>query len=429
MNDVYFKNNNQEYNDNINNNIKPINKNSCYVPYADYYPMEYPEYTPPSFPSFQNQNTSYNNQTQSTKETKENKILKIETDSDIIQDLTGNYLQENNERTSSDDKNGKKEIEINLGQIIVNNYKLNDFPIININNINKYNLLIPEIILNKGEYFTAIKEKIEDKKDNENKVDNEMNEIIMEEEEENDNKDKDKDKILIPDKFFINMDENIKNALKQIMDKVEINTCSKNQILIAYKLVEILYNKCINIILDIKKNIKHKAKKEKNIYLSNQLLNIIKFHNELRESFLSLQNKNDTNSNANSISEINENKKDNYITYAQFYLRNCGKVSKCEICGKTFINFQTLGGHMSQYHRNISDKYKKQNMIRKQREGQRKLLDYVKEQLFKKYNLDYRLLKKNDEKGKIKSFIKSHQKEYEVLRRKIYREKAIKDSE
>ena len=46
-----------------------------------------------------------------------------------------------------------------------------------------------------------------------------------------------------------------------------------------------------------------------------------------------------------------------------------------------------------------------------------------------KYNLDYRALKKNDEKEKIKSFIKSHQKEYEVLRRKIYREKAIKDSE
>lgn len=424
MNDVYFNNRNQEYNDKIYNRIKPINNNSCYIPYADYYPLDYPQYTPPCFPSFQNQNNPYNNQTQSTKETKENKILKIETDSDIIQDLTGIYLQENNGQTSSEDKNVKKEIEINLGKIIVDNNKLNDFPIININNINKYNLLIPEIILNKGEYLTAIKEEI---KDNENKEDNEMNEIIMEEEEENDNKDK--DKILIPDKFFINMDENIKNSLMQIMNKNEINTCSKNQILIVYKVVEILYSKCINIILDIKKNINHKVRKEKNIYLSNQLLNIIKFHNQLRESFLSMKNKNDSNSNINSLSEINENKKDKYITYAQFYLSNCGKVSKCEICGKTFINFQTLGGHMSQYHRNISDKYKKQNMIRKQREGQRKLLDYVKEQLFKKYNLDYRLLKKNEEKGKIKSFIKSHQKEYEVLRRKIYREKAIKDSE
>ena len=39
------------------------------------------------------------------------------------------------------------------------------------------------------------------------------------------------------------------------------------------------------------------------------------------------------------------------------------------------------------------------------------------------------MLKKNDEKEKIKSFIKAHQKEYEILRRKIYREKSLKDNE
>ena len=37
-----------------------------------------------------------------------------------------------------------------------------------------------------------------------------------------------------------------------------------------------------------------------------------------------------------------------------------------------------------------------------------------------KYNLNYRQLKKKDEKEKIKSFIKSHQKEYEILRRKVF---------
>ena len=70
---------------------------------------------------------------------------------------------------------------------------------------------------------------------------------------------------------------------------------------------------------------------------------------------------------------------------------------------------------MSKVHPNCSEKYKKQTDIRKQREGKRNVLDDVKEKLFKRYNLDYRKMKKNDEKEKIKSFIKSHQKEYEIF--------------
>ena len=81
---------------------------------------------------------------------------------------------------------------------------------------------------------------------------------------------------------------------------------------------------------------------------------------------------------------------------------------------------------MSKMHPNCSEKYEKRTNIRKQREGNRKVLDYVKEKLFEKYKLDYRKMKKNDEKDKIKNFIKSHQKEYEILRRKIYRENALK---
>ena len=84
---------------------------------------------------------------------------------------------------------------------------------------------------------------------------------------------------------------------------------------------------------------------------------------------------------------------------------------------------------MSKMHPNCSEKYKKQNDIRKQREGKRNVLDDVKEKLFQRYNLDYRKMKKNDEKEKIKSFIKSHQKEYEILRRKIHRENALKNDE
>ena len=82
---------------------------------------------------------------------------------------------------------------------------------------------------------------------------------------------------------------------------------------------------------------------------------------------------------------------------------------------------------MSKVHPNCSEKYKKLSNIRKQREGKRKKLDLVKAKLFEKYNLDYESMKKKDEKEKIKSFIKEHQKEYEILRRKMYRENVINE--
>ena len=436
MNGIYFSNNNNNQNFNDNNDIKAIQNYSCYVPYADYYPMmNYAQNFSMDFNPFQKINNINNTQIQTTKETKENtNIMKIETDSELIQDLTGNYLEENKEESYNEKK--QKEIEINLGQIIIDNNKLNDFPIINLTDVNKYIISVPEKILFKGEFFTAIKEvkkkeeeeeeKEEEKENEENEEEKDnknLNEIIMEGVEEDNNKDK---KIIIPENYLVNLNDNIKNNLKQMMNKSEISSCIdyQRQQLILKNGIVILYNKCLYIIEEIKKSVKHRTKKEKIKNMAYQLKNIIIFHNELRELFLSLNKK------ENNISEMNDNKEANYITYAEFYLQSKGgKTFKCEVCGMTFINHQTLGGHMSQYHRNVSEKYKKQNMIRKQREGQRQLLDYVKEKLFQKYNLDYRKLKKNDEKEKIKSFIKSHQKEYEILKRKIYREKAIKDSE
>ena len=431
MNDVYLNANSINTQNFFNgNNTNPIQNNSCYIPYADYYPMMNFQQNPfLDYNPFQNINKAYNNQITNTKETKEttNSIMKVETDSEIIQGLSGNYLGET--KDNDDEKNKKKEIEINLGQLIVDDKKLNDFPLTNLANINKYNISVPENILHKGEFLTAIKEKIEkEKEENESMKDDDMNEIAMDGEKE-DSKDK---KIVIPENYLINMNDDIKNKIKQMMNKKEYISCFNNyqqQQLILKNTIEILYNKCLDCIEEIKKSIRHRVKKEKIKNISNQLKSIIIFHNELRELFLS-QNKDEKENNNSDNSEINNNVEDNYITYAQYYLQSRGgKTFKCEVCGMIFVNHQTLGGHMSQYHRNVSEKYKKQNIIRKQREGQRKLLDSVKEKLFQKYNLDYRALKKNDEKEKIKSFIKSHQKEYEVLRRKIYREKAIKDSE
>ena len=410
MDDVYKNSYNNFNNINLNNNI------SRYIPYVEYLPMNYPQNNLQSINPILNPMNIYNSQIQQIQNIKrpneKNNVMKVETDMDLIQDLTGNYLVNSNDETISEEKSEKKEIQINLGKIVVENNYLINFPMINLKNIDKYNISIPESILNKGEFFTAIKE---------NKDDKVINEIEM--------SDEGNTKIIIPENYLIDINENIKNNINELMSKNEIILCLKNKQLILKNIIEKIYEKCINNILEIKRNVKNRIKKIKSINLSNQLLSLIKFHNELISLFLSTQNNN--NNNINNINQIEENESDNpsFITYAQSFLQNCGKTFKCEICQKMFVNYQTLGGHMSKVHPNCSEKYKKQNKIRKQREGQRKLLDLVKEKLFEKYKLNYRLLKENDEKEKIKSFIKNHQKEYEILRRKIYRENALKKNE
>ena len=418
MNFFFLNNNTNNQFPNYPQTVKNI---SSYVPFANYIPMMgFPQnydycsnFIPPQ--NFVN-NAINMNQMQTEKESKDNNNhMNVETDSDIIQSLSGNYLNNNNEEKNNEDKNKKKEVKVNLGKIIIDGLRLKDFPMIFINDINKYNIFIPENILNKGEFLTAIKEKKENEEKN-----LEENEIVMED-DDNSNENK------IIDKYLVNINENIKKSLQQIVNQKEIILCLENQKLNLYKIFQILYDKCINIISEIKNSIKNKKNKEKTKNISLQLKNIFELHNELRELFFASKN----NNNDNSFSMIKEDKEEeeNFITYAQFYLQSKGgKTSICQVCGKEFVNYQILGGHMSQYHRNVSEKYKKQSLIRKLREDKRKLLDYVKEKLFQKYNLDYRQLKKNEEKEKIKSFIKSHQKEYEVLRRKIYREQAIKDN-
>ena len=368
-------------NDNNNNFIQTQNQN---IPIIN--PPKI--YTQNNINSIQNpiKNNSNNNQ-----------IKKVETDADLIQDLTGNYLKDT-EETFSEEKIDKKEIEINLGKIIVNDIILNDFPIINANDMKKYNIFISENILNNSDFFTAIKDKKETK--------NEMN---IEEEEK---------KIIVPDNYILNIDENIYNNLKDFLYINERKTYTTINKIIMNKVIEILYDRCLKVISEIKRNIKNRAKKVKNFELSNTLQTLFKLHNELYNKFLIAQNQ-------NPIQETKE-----FFTYVQDYIQNSkGKKYKCEICSKEFINFHKLGGHTSKMHPNCSEKYKKQNDIRKQREGNRQVLDYVKEKLFEKYNLNYRKMKNNDEKYKIKIFIKAHQKEYEILRRKIQRENSLKSVE
>lgn len=409
MNDVY-QNNNYKLFGNFNNINNP-NRNiySYYVPYEEYLPGNYysnynnfPFSQPISKPSNTENNQPINN--------KENDCnMKLETDSDLIQSLTGNYLDENVEDSISEDKKAKKEIEISLGDIVVDNCRLEGFPCIEIKDKKSYKILVPENILNSRELFTAVKEDTSTNED--------MNEIQMDEQ--------DKPKVLVPNGYYFDLNENFSSYLSKTMSKSEISMCVKSNKLVVKNTIEALYDKSMYCISEIKRNIKNRVKKIKSVSLSNQLFNIIKFHNELRELFL-FKYKKIQNSNLNNIEQKEEDH--SFITYAQFYLQsNGGKTFECEVCGKKFVNHQTLGGHMSKVHPNCSEKYKKLSNIRKQREGKRKKLDLVKAKLFEKYNLDYELMKKKDEKEKIKSFIKDHQKEYEVLRRKMYRENVINE--
>jgi len=411
------------YNNNSNTNQSQNNNITGYIPYADNFPTNFFQPNKISiinnsdinntsqFNSFNNNqslsnqnnfnpynnnkiNLFNNNNINSSKIETINK--KEETDADLIQGLSGKYIHN---KDNSEDSIKGKEILINLGKIVVNDQVLNNFPIINLTNLNKYDIPLTEKMLNNDDFFTAIKESKDDE-----------NQMPIEEEDEK--------KEIIADNYILDIDENIFNNLKEFMSYEERKRYINYKQLMLRKLIEKLYNKSVDIILEIKRNIKNKVKKSKNFELSNSLSNVFKLHNELYNKYLISQNK----------QPINENKE--YYTYIQYFIDNSnGKTYKCEICSKEFINFHKLGGHMSKVHPNCSEKYKKQNDTRKQREGNRKVLDYVKEKLFEKYNLNYRKMKQNDEKDKIKIFIKAHQKEYEILRRKIHREKALKNNE
>ena len=140
MYDVYQNNNNKlfgnfNYMNNPNRNIY-----SYYVPYEEYLPgnnyfnnNNFLFCQPIQKPSNTDNNQPINN--------KENDCnMKIETDSDLIQSLTGKNLDEDKNESYSESKKAKKEIEINLGDIVVDNCRLEGFPFIELKNKNSYKI-------------------------------------------------------------------------------------------------------------------------------------------------------------------------------------------------------------------------------------------------------------------------------------------------
>ena len=180
---------NMSYSNN-NNNLNNNNNITSYIPYSDNYPINFFLQNKFSPSTDSNQNTInqfkyYNNDPNTYKQNNinlnnnninlnlfnniNNKInnnaiikkeiinKKEETDADLIQGLSGNYLKEGNSNISRE-KSSKKEIIINLGKIVVNDQILNDFPLIDLKNPSKYDIPLAENLINNEDFFTAIKE-------------------------------------------------------------------------------------------------------------------------------------------------------------------------------------------------------------------------------------------------------------------------------
>ena len=85
---------------------------------------------------------------------------------------------------------------------------------------------------------------------------------------------------------------------------------------------------------------------------------------------------------------------------------------KCDFCERVFKNGQALGGHISQSHPKQSNKYKQKIEIRNSRTDRRELLYEARRRLFNSYHIDLDYLLKNKRKNEIKMFIKVHKCEY-----------------
>ena len=374
----------QESNMSINNKI--IDNKSTSDESEDEENMHFFGQTSNNFLLFENSSKNENDLTFSSD--LENEKIKKNKNNRDIELMKMLLVDESSEESKSKDENQKN---IFLNQVIVNEIKLNNFPIIEEINLNDYMIPVNEKILDKGEFFTAIIEEIEINKNN-----------------------------LIPKNFEIG---NIKtffgilsdknhlydDILKEIYDDLE---CEKRNKILLRKIIKSIYDKCKSIICDIKRNIKNRKVKSTNENLSNKLYILMKIHNDIYNEYLSANNV---------IIEENENK--NFNTYKKLFLEKLeSKNFKCEICNQKFYNYQSLGGHMSKIHPDQSEKYKEKMIVRKNREDQRKLLEKVKKKLLEKYNMDYNLIKNKDEKVKIKRFIKEHYKEYNMIKKKMYRD-------
>lgn len=333
----------------------------------------------------QDNTPSYSDTTSDNEKTETNVSKNVlNEDMEIMKSLLGNKLLR--EETT---KKNLNEIEICLGQMKVNENKFINFPIINLS-LEKFKIEIPDNLLNKGEFFTAL-------------IDNKINTMnLIQENYEIEN----------ISEFFKNLsnkDHSYDEILQELYDDLN---CQKKTKIFLEKIVKSLYSKATSAIADIVRNVKNKKKKSVNESLSLRLNTIMNIHNDIYLNYLA-QNQ--------IVNEIkNEENKETYKS--RFFEKNGEKIYECVICHKKCISSQALGGHMSKNHPEQSEQYKKKKDIRKKRENERNKLEKIKIELFEKYKMDYIFMKENNEKNEIKRFLKEHYKEYFLIKQKINKE-------
>lgn len=317
-----------------------------------------------------------------------------------------------------------------LNEIFIQNYHLNNFPLINLNEEQKViNILLK--LTNKKNYFKV--KKLNDDNNNNNI----LNEIVLDEinipisilksnnlyyyENEmnahnilinyyNDIK----NIILIIQRNYINKIKKIYNEKNLLKLEILIRNCNlfSNYIIKLYKDKKIPFNKNENKIKIDENSIKNK------ISFDNPPL-IIKNNKKIPIFF--------QNSNFNSNEEEIENTLENNKIKKKKKIIFLSKMKKdkfiCEFCNKEFKNGQAYGGHLSQTHPNQSKKYKEKIKTRNRRENIRDIIDYCRKEILKKYGYDYNNFSEKSDKKIFKQVLKEHKIEYRKLlinMKKIY---------
>ena len=334
----------------------------------------------------------------------------------------------------------------NLNEISIQNYHLNNFPLINLTEEQKViNILIK--LTNKKNYFkirklddnnnnNILNEKVLDdinipisilKSNNLYYYENEMNAHNILFNYYNDIK----NIILIIQRNYLNKIKKIYNEKNLLKLEILIRNCNlfSNYIIKLYKDKKIPFNKNNNEIKNIFKTDEYLFSKKDKISLDNPPF-ILKNNKKIPFFFQNNLNKNLNNQLNNE--DLNENQQENNNNNNKLKKKKkiifLSKIKKdkfiCEFCNKEFKNGQAYGGHLSQTHPNQSKKYKEKIKTRNRRENIRDIIENCRKEILKKYGYDYNnLSKENCNKKIFKQVLKEHKIEYRKLlinMKKIY---------
>jgi hypothetical protein len=315
----------------------------------------------------------------------------------------------------------------NLNEIFIQNYHLNNFPLINLTDEQKFiNVLLK--LTNKKNYFKI--KKLEENSDeifNENLLkkinipisilklknlyyyENEMNvyNILL-------NYYKDiKNIILNIQKNYINKKRKIYNEKNLLKLEILIRNCN----LFTDYIINLYNEKKIPIYQNNEIKILNEENNKKNIFLNNPP-SIIKNTKKIPIIFQCDLNKNLNNNFYLNEEESSEN--NNKTTKKKKKIIFLSKIKKdkfiCEFCNKEFKNGQAYGGHLSQTHPNQSKKYKEKIKTRNRRENIRDIIDNCRKSILNKYGYEYNNSSKEKcDKKLVKQILKEHKLEYRKL--------------